>query len=283
VAFGSEIKALLAHPDIAVEPDEEGVADFMLIGSRPIDRQDLTCFRGISSVVPAHVAVFTPQRVTRRRYWDFDTTRTVHLGSFGEYVDAFRERFAQAVKRRTRSNYPVAMSVSGGLDSSSVFCQAEILRRTGALAAPAIAAVSYVSNRTETDEQRFLCDIETRYGVTCDRFPIEPHTGLVRGAAQLIGAIEAPFLDYMWGVTRELHRRAAATGARSILSGHWGDQMLFSSAYLVDLFRRGAWRSIVRHTREYEKYFGPREAAVRRRVFVQDAVRHHVPRATTAT
>ena len=163
----------------------------------------------------------------------------------------FRERFVEAVKRRMRSAYPVAISVSGGLDSSSVFCQAETLRRSGTVAAPSLAGVSYVSERRETDEQRFLCEIEARYGVTFDRFSIEPRTGLVSGAEQQVTAVEAPFVDYMWGVTSELSTRAAASGARSILSGHWGDQMLFSTAYLIDLLYRGAWVSVWRHTHEY--------------------------------
>jgi asparagine synthase (glutamine-hydrolysing) len=64
-----------------------------------------------------------------------------------------------------------------------------------------------------------------------------------------------------------------------MLSGHWGDQMLFSSAYLIDLLRHGAWRSIWRHTREYANYFGAREAKRRRRLLLIDAVRYHVPRA----
>ena len=50
----------------------------------------------------------------------------------------FKAHFVEAVKRRMRSAYPVAMSVSGGLDSSSVFCQAETLRRAGAVAAPSL-------------------------------------------------------------------------------------------------------------------------------------------------
>jgi len=278
-AFASEIKALLAHPDITPTPDDEGVADFMLIGSRPLDRQDLTCFRGISSVVPAHVITITPEASTNRRYWDFDTGRDVRFARFDEYVDAFRERFAAAVKRRTRSAYPVAMSVSGGLDSSSVFCQAEALRRAGTLQAPGLVGVSYTSQRAEADEQRFLEDIEGHYGVTFDRFPIEPLTGLVNGAEQQVTAIEAPFIDYMWGVTRELHTRAAAAGARSMLSGHWGDQMLFSTAYLIDLLRQGAWGTIRQHTREYARYFGDGETSTRRRLLLVDAVRYHVPRA----
>ena len=278
IAFASEIKALLAHPAIAPRPDDEGVADFMLIGARPLDHQDLTCFEGIASVVPAHLIGVTRHGLTRRRYWDFDTSAQLRLRNDDEYVEAFRERFVEAVKRRTRSAYPVAISVSGGLDSSSVFCQAETLRRAGAIAAPSLAGVSYVSDRRETDEQRFLCDIETRYGVTFDRFSIEPRTGLVRGAEQQVAAVEAPFVDYMWGVTSELSSRAAATGARTMLSGHWGDQMLFSTAYLIDLLHRGAWRSIWTHTHTYATYFGGNETWMRRRMLLSDAVRYSVPR-----
>jgi asparagine synthase (glutamine-hydrolysing) len=279
LAFASEIKSLLAHPDITTRPDDEGVADFMLIGARPLDHQDLTCFRGVASVVPAHIVTVTRTSLARQRYWDFETGRRLRYRSFGEYVEAFAGHFTEAVTRRSRSIHPIAVSVSGGLDSSSIFCQAEVLRRSGATAVPKIAGVSYVSERHETDEQHFLRDIESKYGVAADRFAIEPRTGMVRGVREQLTAIEAPFVDYMWGVTREVHIRAAATGARSMLSGHWGDQMLFSTAYLIDLLRRGAWRSIWRHTREYARYFGDEETAIRRRRLLVDAVRYHVPRA----
>jgi asparagine synthase (glutamine-hydrolysing) len=275
-AFASEIKALLAHPAIPARPDPEGVADLMLVGSRPLTGQDLTCFDGVRSVVPAHVVTVTHRGLTRRRYWDFPTT-PLQMGSFEEYVDGFRECFTRAVKRRLRSAHPVAISVSGGLDSSSIFCVAETLRRVEPGVAPIIAPISYVSNRRETDEQRFLREIEAQYGVSCDRFEIEPHTGLVQGAAKQVAAAEAPFVDYMWGVTEELHARAAAAGARTLLSGHWGDQMLFSSDYLIDLLRQGAWRSIRHHTREYARYFGERETRGARRRLLVNAVRHVIP------
>jgi asparagine synthase (glutamine-hydrolysing) len=276
-AFASEIKALLAHPDITPQPDDEGLADFMLIGSRPLDHQELTCFRGISAVIPAHVVTVTPKALERTRYWDFDTTRQVRFRKSEDYVDAFHGLFTSAVRRRTRSAHPIAISVSGGLDSSSVFCQAEMLRRSTGNSMPGLIPLSYVSDRHETDEQQFLETIEARYGTPIDRFPIEPLTGLVRGAEEQVNAIEAPLVDYMWGVTRELQTRAAAGGARSLLSGHWGDQMLFSPAYLVDLLRRGAWPEIWRHTRAYARYFGEQETSRRRRLLLFDACRELVP------
>jgi len=279
VAFASEIKALFAHPDITAAIDEEGVADYMLIGSRPLARQEITCFSGISAVVPSTVAIVTPSRLTTRRYWDFDTSRTLRFRAHGEYVDAFRERFASAVRRRLRSHRPVAVAVSGGLDSSSILCQAETLRRAGASACPEVYAISYTgAPGTDADEQRYLGEIERTYGIAVERFPVDSHRGLVDGVAEQMGATEAPFIDYIWGVTRELHRRASGRGARVLLSGLWGDQVLFSSAYLVDLFRGLAWRTIRDHFRGYTPFFGAAQTRTLRRRFVMDIARHQLPR-----
>ncbi len=278
-AFASEIKALLAHPEITAVPDEEGLADFMWMGSRPLDRQDRTCFEGISAVAPAQLVVVKPDGITQRQYWDFATEDRLTLGSFDEYADAFRERFVQAILRRSRTDRPVAVAVSGGLDSSSIFCQLEALRRDGAASIEPLAGISYVSNRAETDEQQFLREIETTYGVEIDRFAIEPLTGLVRTARRQIEAVEAPFVDYLWGVTEELQRRAVIAGARTLLSGHWGDQMLFSTRYLIDLLRRGRFASVWQHTREYGHYFGNQDTSSRRRQLLVDLTRYHVPRA----
>ena len=278
-AFASEIKALLAHPDVPTRPDDEGIADFLLIGSRPVDRQEITCFEGISALVPAHLAVVTPERTVTRRYWDFDTGRALQLGSFEEYAEAFRERFREAVRRRIRSAHPVVVSVSGGLDSSSVFCQAETLCRSGQTPSPGIVGISYTgAPGTDADERRYLLDIEREYGVEIERFPIEPLQGVVNGAEDQVRAVEAPFLDYVWGVTLELQARARRSGSRTILSGHWGDQVLFSSAYLVDLARRLAWADLGRHLREYARWFARGEVRVIARRFVLDFARRTVPR-----
>jgi asparagine synthase (glutamine-hydrolysing) len=278
VVFASEIKALLAHPEVPARPDDEGIADFLLMSSRPLDRQETTCFAGIHSVEPAHVVLVGRERTAIRRYWDFETGRAIRLRSFAEYSEALRERFEEAVRRRIRSSRPVVVSVSGGLDSSSIFCQAARLFRSGAAACPGIKGVSYIgSEGTDTDEQTFLLDIEREYGVEIERFPLDSFSGIVTGIGEQIGAIEAPFLDYLWGVTRELHRRTNAQGARVLLTGIWGDQVLFSSAYLVDLFRQLRWGTIIRHLREYGKWFGEEEPRLLARSFAVSLARHHVP------
>jgi asparagine synthase (glutamine-hydrolysing) len=277
-AFGSEIKALLAHPDVPSEPDNEGLADYLVVGCRPVDRQDVTCFAGIAALVPAHIAVVCADRVTTRRYWDFALGRELRLRTFGDYVEGFRERFATAIRRRLRAARPVAVSVSGGLDSSSIFCQGEQLRRAAQVTCPELVGISYVGTEgTDADEHEYLLDLERQYGVSIDRFPIDPLLGPVHGAERQVQSIESPFIDYMWGVTCELHERAARRGSRILLSGHWGDQVLFSSAYLVDLVRSRAWADARRHLQEYRRWLHDGEARQLRRRFAFELLRHHVP------
>jgi asparagine synthase (glutamine-hydrolysing) len=279
VGFASEIKALLEHPDAKREIDPEGLADFLLMSSRPLDGQETTCFAGILAVKAAHIVIATPDAITVRRYWDFETGSSITLRSFDDYSDALQERFEEAVRRRLRCARPVAVSLSGGLDSSSIFCQAVRLVRSGKAAAPDVIGISYVGRAgTDADEERFLTHIERHYGVAIDRFPLESHAGLLTGIDEQIAAIEAPLLDYMWGVTREVHRRAADHRARVLLSGTWGDQMLFSSAYLVDLLSSGAWVTLTEHLRKYRRWLGAPAARQILRTFALDAGREYTPR-----
>lgn len=277
-AFASEIKALLTLPGIPVAPDPEGLAEYLMLGVRSLERQEVTCFAGVEALVPAHLAVVTQDHVTVRRYWDFDRQRRLALQTPEQCAEGFREHFAAAVRRRMRATAPIAVSVSGGLDSSAIFCQAETLRRTVPGLCPHVAGISYTADDgSTTDERSYLGEIERQYGLTIDRIPLDPRLSVRDGAEDQLKHIEAPFLDYLWPVSRALYQSARRQGARVLLSGHWGDQMLFSSSYLIDRARRWAWWDVRRHLKEYERWFLPGEARTLRRRFVRDLVRYHTP------
>ncbi len=278
-AFASEIKALLRHPAVPARPDDDGVADYLLLGARPVDRLDVTCFAGIRALPPAHVLRVTASGLEPpRRYWDFDPQFRTGCASFGEYAEAFHQRFAEAVRRRVRSAHPVAVSVSGGLDSSSIFCQAETLRRSGSVSCPALLGFSYTGAEGSTaDERRYLDEMERAYGVTIDRIPAAPLLGVVEGAELQARHSEAPLLDSLWQITHRIQQAAASRGARRFVTGHWGDQMLHGTAYLVDLIRRFAWGTARRHLAAFDQWFEPDEARNLRKQVALGLVRHHVP------
>ncbi len=273
--FASEIKALLAHPEVSVRPNEEVLGQSLL--GRHQETHGMTFFENVWNLPPAHTATCTPAAFVTRRYWDFDPSQRIRLGSFEEYADAFREYFEQALRRRLRSANPVAVSLSGGLDSSSIFCLAETLSQKYSGLCPPILGVSYTSpSGSPSDESVFLREIERQYNVTIHRVPVH-HIGPLNGSREAVWHVEAPLLDEMWNTTHAFYSTVHSLGARVVLTGHWADQLLFDQAYLVDLFRGLAWGEILTHLKEFGRWFSDVDAAHFRHRFFIDLVKYSLP------
>src|SRR3954471_4806483 len=159
--FASNAKAILACPGVRAAPDEAMLADFVLTFPSG-DSVTRTFFDGIRSLPPAHFLVVTPDAVSLHRYFDFDTERRVRLAGWPDYVDAFDTLFSAAVRNRLRSASPVAVTVSGGLDSAYIFCVAHGLLREGKAPCPAVMGFNYAGPPgSPSDERDFVAAIET--------------------------------------------------------------------------------------------------------------------------
>ncbi len=274
--FASEIKALLAHPEVVAKPNDDMLACYVS-SVRPADAS-MTCFQDIYCLMPAHLARVTQDGFSTRQYWDFSAA-DLRLGSLQAYAEAFRHYFAQSVRRRMRSATPVAVSVSGGLDSSSILCIAETLRRMHPQQAPSLLGISYLSPEgSPSDEQVFLADIERMHNLSIARIP--PSTpGSLSGCEESVWHIEAPYLDQQWNTLHRSLQTVQRLGARVMLAGHWGDQVLFSQGYLVDLFRQLRWREIGAHLREFSRWMTDTNPRAFYERFGLDLIKHYAPSA----
>lgn len=90
---------------------------------------DLTPYRGIRSVPPAHYLLFRDGKCSRHAHWRWLPRGTVRYKSDEEYEEHFRLLFRQSVERRTCDGSPVIAQLSGGMDSSSIVCMSDALRR----------------------------------------------------------------------------------------------------------------------------------------------------------
>ncbi len=117
--FGSEIKALLAHPAMQAEPDLEGLLEYMTFQNFFTDR---TLFKH-AKLLPAG-SVMTVSADTGgshvERYWDFNFTEPVERSSIDEYGEELDRLFSRAVSRNLVSDVPVGSYLSGGIDSGAV-------------------------------------------------------------------------------------------------------------------------------------------------------------------
>jgi len=275
----SEIKAILAYPGVVSKPNADMLAAYLL-ACFGHEREGWTFFDGVSSVLPGQMVVITPNSFLKRIYWDFGNPQPVRFKAFPEYVEAFRDVFGQAVARRLRSAYPVAVSVSGGVDSSSIFCTAETLRRQNAVAAPNVVGISLEPDGPQSDERFFLEEIERQYGTKIHRVAL-PQQFIVGSLRKVLIDIEAPYLRAALNSDYPFEGRVRDLGARVVLFGQWGDQVVGNRAYLIDLFQSFRLGSFWRALKEVVKWnVGDVGPGWYRREFLGSLVRRHLPRGT---
>lgn len=114
--FGSEIKAILAHPDVSPEIDREGLQEVLGLG--PSRTPGNGIFRGIKDLKPAHFLTFTRSGIEIHRYWNVKSENHVH--SLQETIEHVRFLVKDAVERQLVADVPVCTFLSGGLDSSAI-------------------------------------------------------------------------------------------------------------------------------------------------------------------
>jgi asparagine synthase (glutamine-hydrolysing) len=118
-AFASEIKALLQHPEISAEFEEQLLPEYLALGYTSGDR---TLFRGIRKLMPGHTLVVDAQTgaINIRRYWDVPEAGEIEHKSDDEWIGECRTRLEKAVQSRLMSDVPLGMFLSGGVDSSAI-------------------------------------------------------------------------------------------------------------------------------------------------------------------
>jgi len=116
--FGSEVKAMLAHPALSAEMDREALFEYLTFQNFFTER---TLFKGVS-LLPAGtwLKVSADGKLTRQRYWDYEFVEPESPRDIGEYEEELDRLFNQAVNRQLVSDVPVGSYLSGGIDSGSI-------------------------------------------------------------------------------------------------------------------------------------------------------------------
>lgn len=114
--FGSEIKAILAHPDMEAVVSREGLLDVLLIGPGATPGQQV--FRDIAELEPGHAAWFDEKGFHPYPYWRILDRQ--HTENVQDTVAHVRHLVTDAIRRQLVSDVPVGTFLSGGLDSSII-------------------------------------------------------------------------------------------------------------------------------------------------------------------
>ena len=118
IIFASEIKGLLADPEIPRRVDHESLFHFLTFLTTPAPH---TLFGGINKLKPGHwLRVARDGSIKEQRYWDvWDHTEPLTNASDAEIAERLLGCLDDSVRLRKTSDRPVGIFLSGGIDSGT--------------------------------------------------------------------------------------------------------------------------------------------------------------------
>jgi asparagine synthase (glutamine-hydrolysing) len=116
--FGSELKALMAHPGLAREIDPLAVEEYFAYGYVPEPR---TIFKGACKLPPGFTLTLKRGEAPAlpKQYWDMPFT-PVAVKDEASAMDELVERLKESIRLRMIADVPLGAFLSGGVDSSAV-------------------------------------------------------------------------------------------------------------------------------------------------------------------
>ncbi len=218
LAFGSELKALLAAGDLDPRTDPCALVDYLTFGHVPAPR---TIFKNVHKLEPGFLAVGTAGGLTLRRYWDIPAGEAdpgpVSPADADRWCTDFAALLEDAVRMRLVADVPLGAFLSGGVDSSAVVAA---MKRCGSGPLLTHTVGFDEHDHDERAQARVVADL-----LATDHHEVLVRADAARAAQQLARHFDEPFGDssavptfYLSGVARERVKVA--------LAGDGGDEML---------------------------------------------------------
>ncbi|MBI3761715.1 MAG: asparagine synthase (glutamine-hydrolyzing) [Chloroflexi bacterium] len=169
--FGSELKAILAHPAVERRIDPISLNQYLSFEYVPAPRSIIA---GVRKVQPGHTLTFEAGQVALRPYWDLrladseDRRRVDPV----EAVRELRHELREAVCREMLSDVPVGVLLSGGIDSSGI---AALMADVGAPSRrDKVASFSIAFDDPSFDESRYARAVAARAGTDHHELVVTP-------------------------------------------------------------------------------------------------------------
>lgn len=246
--FASEPKQILVQPEVPVEPDALVVGEYLLGRFEELDR---TFFRGVRRLRPGHLLVVDQGSGAPRPYWLPRPERAPVEADAG--LERFRSGLRRAVRWRLAAGERAAAHLSGGLDSSSIVVTAASLARAGDGNARRLTAVSCRFPGLDCDEERYIEKVAA--AVPFEHRFVEPlAVDPLAGLEEDLWRLDSPFADLQRGQFLALSETIDRCGARIVLTGLGGDELVLEESYLQDLAVAGRWPTLLAETARASRY-----------------------------
>lgn len=240
-AFGSEIKALLAA-GLPARPDADTWATYLAHGI--YDHGAGTFFAGVTALPGGHHVTIDhsgrrPVAGSPVAWWDPTRAPDLAQATDTELEDRFLELLDDSVRLRRRSDVPVGVNLSGGMDSATLMTAVD--RQIGAGAAVETFTAGFGDARYDEGD---FADGVPRVANWVRNHEALDVADVWQEAADLTWHQEAPFGGIATLGYFRLHRKALERDVTVLLEGQGGDELLagyryFETPFHLDLLKAG--------------------------------------------
>lgn len=210
--FASEVKALLADPEVVRRPCALGIDAFLSFGFVPAP---WTGFEGILQLPPAHEAVIEAGRIRVAPYWALSMLESPRPP--GRALEEFADRFGAAVDGQMVSDVPIGGFLSGGIDSAAV------VTRMAATAGRRVRTFSVGFAEETFDESGLAAETARLIGTEHTQSRLE--MDLAETVPRMVEHCEEPLADSSWLAVYHLCE-VASEHVKVALSGDGADELL---------------------------------------------------------
>ena len=188
--FGSEIKTLLAHPEVEPVVDKNGLLEIFALG--PGRSLGSGVFRDIQEIPPAHCMTFDSYGSKLWEYWKLESKP--HEESMEQTVEHTRALLIDAIERQLGADVSVCTFLSGGLDSSAISAVATNYFKKNNLGRLNTYSIDYVDNDKYFKANEFQPNSDAAFVEVMWKFIGSSHHNVLIKNSELAAALKEAVL-----------------------------------------------------------------------------------------
>lgn len=229
---------------------------------------DLTIYEGIFRVKPGHVTTITDSNFSTKKFYKFKS-RSIRYKDSNEYQEEFKLVFDRALKRSIQNVDKLGLSLSGGLDSTSIYsrmCDKKILTDDINL-----YSLCYPNN-LDSDESRYIKETLSLYPSKNHHFINADDNWTFKEFEKDFSNFKEPFHFIGSNLNKTLLNTMKIDGITHHLTGHGGDDVLnVDIYYLNNLYKKNKYLKLTKELMKNRKKYTSSELiqAIKNEKFTQ--------------
>jgi len=249
--YGSEVKALLAHPDVPRRLDHKAALHQLMQTMRP----GSSAFEGIDALEPGHALIVQRRagrlEVSTKRYWDLDFPQEAERPREvdpREHVEAVRAKLIESIVFRLEADVAVGCYLSGGIDSCCILGLA-----TGAMQSP-VKAFTIAFDDDAYDESSIAREMAQSMNADQEVIHLKADDLYGQNYIDTVWHAERTFYNTLGVAKLLMSRRVRECGYKTVITGEGSDELFGGyPAFKRDMFRHGLAHEPEDVRRSYER------------------------------